>query len=154
MEPGDGNGSGCFSSGPATSLVTKEMSVEEYDLVILGGGTGSTVAPWTFAAPGQRVAVIERSTSADRVRTLRACRARTSFIAPRSHLTFEGVKSSAFPRENSASTCTLFANANAAWCRVECRVSGQLQKERSGIHPRCRSPCSQDCRILPCATRS
>ena len=36
------------------------MSVEEYDLVILGGGTGSTVAAWTFAAPGQRVAVIER----------------------------------------------------------------------------------------------
>ena len=36
------------------------MSVEEYDLVILGGGTGSTVAAWTFAAEGQRVAVIER----------------------------------------------------------------------------------------------
>jgi len=36
------------------------MSVEEYDLVILGGGTGSTVAAWTFAASGQRVAVIER----------------------------------------------------------------------------------------------
>ncbi len=36
------------------------MSVEEYDLVILGGGTGSTVAAWTFGASGQRVAVIER----------------------------------------------------------------------------------------------
>ena len=36
------------------------MGVEEYDLVILGGGTGSTVAAWTFAAAGQRVAVIER----------------------------------------------------------------------------------------------
>ena len=36
------------------------MSVEEYDLVILGGGTGSTVAAWTFAAEGQRVVVIER----------------------------------------------------------------------------------------------
>src|SRR6476620_9138974 len=36
------------------------MSVEEYDLVILGGGTGSTVAAWTFASSGQRVAVIER----------------------------------------------------------------------------------------------
>jgi pyruvate/2-oxoglutarate dehydrogenase complex dihydrolipoamide dehydrogenase (E3) component len=33
---------------------------EEFDLVILGGGTGSTVAAWTFAAQGQRVAVIER----------------------------------------------------------------------------------------------
>src|SRR5262249_30763586 len=34
--------------------------VEEYDLVILGGGTGGTVAAWTFASEGQRVAVIER----------------------------------------------------------------------------------------------
>lgn len=33
---------------------------EDYDLVILGGGTGSTMAAWTFASQGQRVAVIER----------------------------------------------------------------------------------------------
>lgn len=31
-----------------------------YDLVILGGGTGSTIAAWTFASQGQRVAVIDR----------------------------------------------------------------------------------------------
>jgi pyruvate/2-oxoglutarate dehydrogenase complex dihydrolipoamide dehydrogenase (E3) component len=34
--------------------------LEDYDLVILGGGTGSTIAAWTFASQGQRVAVIER----------------------------------------------------------------------------------------------
>src|SRR5260370_21713008 len=34
--------------------------VEEYDVVMLGGGTGGTVAAWTFASKGQRVAVIER----------------------------------------------------------------------------------------------
>lgn len=33
---------------------------EDYDLVILGGGTGSTVAAWTFASEGKRVAVIDR----------------------------------------------------------------------------------------------
>jgi len=33
---------------------------EEYDLVILGDGTGSTLAAWAFAGQGQRVAVIER----------------------------------------------------------------------------------------------
>jgi pyruvate/2-oxoglutarate dehydrogenase complex dihydrolipoamide dehydrogenase (E3) component len=33
---------------------------EEYDLVILGGGTGSTIAAWTFAGEGKRVAVIDR----------------------------------------------------------------------------------------------
>src|ERR1700739_126021 len=32
----------------------------EYYLVILGGGTGSTIAAWTFAAQGQRVALIDR----------------------------------------------------------------------------------------------
>src|SRR5215470_10422958 len=35
-------------------------SPEEYDLVILGGGTGGTIAAWTFATQGQRVVVIER----------------------------------------------------------------------------------------------
>jgi len=33
---------------------------EEYDLVILGGGTGSTIAAWTFASEGKKVAVIDR----------------------------------------------------------------------------------------------
>src|SRR5215475_2285308 len=33
---------------------------QDYDFVILGGGTGSTIAAWTFAAEGKRVAVIER----------------------------------------------------------------------------------------------
>ena len=33
---------------------------EEFDLVILGGGTGSTIAAWTFAGEGQRVAIIDR----------------------------------------------------------------------------------------------
>jgi pyruvate/2-oxoglutarate dehydrogenase complex dihydrolipoamide dehydrogenase (E3) component len=33
---------------------------EEFDLVILGGGTGSTIAAWTFAAEGKRVAAVDR----------------------------------------------------------------------------------------------
>jgi pyruvate/2-oxoglutarate dehydrogenase complex dihydrolipoamide dehydrogenase (E3) component len=35
-------------------------ATEDYDLVILGGGTGSKVAAWTSAEKGKRVAVIER----------------------------------------------------------------------------------------------
>src|SRR5271154_4494693 len=38
----------------------QEMKAEDYDLVILGGGTGSTIAAWTFAGEGKRVAVIDR----------------------------------------------------------------------------------------------
>lgn len=33
---------------------------EEFDLVVLGGGTGSTIAAWTFASEGKRVAVVDR----------------------------------------------------------------------------------------------
>jgi pyruvate/2-oxoglutarate dehydrogenase complex dihydrolipoamide dehydrogenase (E3) component len=38
----------------------KKTQPEEFDLVILGGGTGSTVAAWTFAGEGKRVAVVDR----------------------------------------------------------------------------------------------
>jgi len=38
----------------------KKSQPEEYDLVILGGGTGSTVAAWTFAAEGKSVIVVDR----------------------------------------------------------------------------------------------
>ncbi|HEX3106642.1 MAG TPA: FAD-dependent oxidoreductase [Terriglobales bacterium] len=41
-------------------MVRLQERVEEFDLVILGGGTGSTVAAWTFAGEGKRVAVIDR----------------------------------------------------------------------------------------------
>ena len=38
------------SSTSAQAL--KKMQPEEFDLVILGGGTGSTIAAWTFAGEG------------------------------------------------------------------------------------------------------
>ncbi|HEX3470460.1 MAG TPA: FAD-dependent oxidoreductase [Silvibacterium sp.] len=50
------NGSETLSSTHTSQAPT----LENYDLVILGGGTGSTIAAWTFAGQGQRVAVIER----------------------------------------------------------------------------------------------
>jgi pyruvate/2-oxoglutarate dehydrogenase complex dihydrolipoamide dehydrogenase (E3) component len=48
---------------PEASMKTptiQEPRVEEFDVVILGGGTGSTIAAWTFAGEGLRVAVIDR----------------------------------------------------------------------------------------------
>jgi len=48
------------SEAVSSTHITQAPALERYDLVILGGGTGSTVAAWTFAAEGQRVAVIER----------------------------------------------------------------------------------------------
>src|SRR5258708_16190480 len=37
-----------------------KTQLQEFDLVILGGGTGSTLAAWTFAGEGKRVAVVDR----------------------------------------------------------------------------------------------
>src|ERR1700756_1151094 len=42
------------------SAHVKKSQPEEFDLVILGGGTGSTIAAWTFAGEGKRVAVVDR----------------------------------------------------------------------------------------------
>jgi pyruvate/2-oxoglutarate dehydrogenase complex dihydrolipoamide dehydrogenase (E3) component len=44
----------------SSAQVVKTSQPEEFDLVILGGGTGSTVAAWTFGGEGKRVAVIDR----------------------------------------------------------------------------------------------
>jgi pyruvate/2-oxoglutarate dehydrogenase complex dihydrolipoamide dehydrogenase (E3) component len=43
-----------------SSTQAHKTQPEEFDLVILGGGTGSTVAAWTFAAEGKQVAVVDR----------------------------------------------------------------------------------------------
>jgi pyruvate/2-oxoglutarate dehydrogenase complex dihydrolipoamide dehydrogenase (E3) component len=45
---------------PSSAHANQARALEDYDLVILGGGTGATVAAWTFASRGQHVAVIER----------------------------------------------------------------------------------------------
>ena len=44
----------------SAAQVVKMTQPEEFDLVILGGGTGSTIAAWTFAGEGKRVAVVDR----------------------------------------------------------------------------------------------
>src|SRR4030081_2658911 len=44
----------------SSAQVLKKTHPEEFDLVILGGGTGSTIAAWTFAPEGKQVAVVER----------------------------------------------------------------------------------------------
>jgi pyruvate/2-oxoglutarate dehydrogenase complex dihydrolipoamide dehydrogenase (E3) component len=49
-----------MNSIETSSATAKTTQPEEFDLVILGGGTGSTVAAWTFAGEGKRVAVVDR----------------------------------------------------------------------------------------------
>src|SRR5215831_11277259 len=45
---------------PPSAHVLKKSQPEEVDLMILGGGTGSTIAAWAFADEGKRVAVVDR----------------------------------------------------------------------------------------------
>src|SRR6266700_3441896 len=47
-------------TSPSAAQAPKTSQPEEFDLVILGGGTGSTIAAWTFAGEGKRVAVVDR----------------------------------------------------------------------------------------------
>src|SRR5467141_845325 len=44
----------------SSAQLLKKTQPEEFDLVILGGGTGSTIAAVTFAGEGKQVAVVER----------------------------------------------------------------------------------------------
>src|SRR5258707_429883 len=48
------------SEASPSAHVLKKAQPEEFALVILGGGTGWTVAAWTFAGEGKRVAVVDR----------------------------------------------------------------------------------------------
>src|SRR5215475_4310825 len=43
-----------------SAQLPKKTDPEEYDLVVLGSGTGSKIAAWTTAEQGKRVALIER----------------------------------------------------------------------------------------------
>src|ERR1700732_4713903 len=47
-------------TSPSSPQALNTSQPEEFDLVILGGGTGSTIAAWTFAGEGKRVAVVDR----------------------------------------------------------------------------------------------
>src|SRR5258708_33124425 len=44
----------------SSAQARRKTQPEEFDLVILGGGTGSTIAAWIFAGEGKQVAVVDR----------------------------------------------------------------------------------------------
>jgi hypothetical protein len=48
------------TEGISSATALKRAQPEEFDLVILGGGTGSTIAAWTFAGEGKYVSVVDR----------------------------------------------------------------------------------------------
>jgi hypothetical protein len=99
----------------SSTQARKKTQPEEIDLVILGGGMGSTIAAWTFAAEGKRVAVVVASILAALALILRAFRARTSSTARKSHRTFAEARSSALRSPDSPLTCRACVNESARW---------------------------------------
>src|SRR5258708_29802554 len=95
--------------------VLKNSQPEEFDLVILGGGTGSTVAAWTFAGEGKRVAVVDRKYIGGSCPILRAFRARTLSIVRKLWTTFAEAKSLVLLTMASRSRCRASETASARW---------------------------------------
>jgi pyruvate/2-oxoglutarate dehydrogenase complex dihydrolipoamide dehydrogenase (E3) component len=61
----------------------KQPQVEDFDLLILGGGTGSTIAAWTFAGEGKRVAAVDRKYIGGSCPNIACLPSKTSFTVPR-----------------------------------------------------------------------
>ena len=53
-------GAQCLTRKTPPHPQPRRPSTEEYDIVIIGSGTGGKLIAWTFASKGQRVAMIER----------------------------------------------------------------------------------------------
>ena len=109
--------------------------VEEYDLVILGGGTGSTIAAWTFAGQGQRVAVIDRKYIGGSCPNI-ACLPSKNIIHSAKVASYVrrseefGIVRDNFKVDMSA----VRGRKRSDGIGPERTLSRQLQKDRSGIH--------------------
>jgi pyruvate/2-oxoglutarate dehydrogenase complex dihydrolipoamide dehydrogenase (E3) component len=62
---------------------SKQPQAEDFDLLILGGGTGSTIAAWTFAGEGERVAAVDRKYIGGSCPNIACLPSKTSFTVPR-----------------------------------------------------------------------
>jgi pyruvate/2-oxoglutarate dehydrogenase complex dihydrolipoamide dehydrogenase (E3) component len=71
------------------------------NLLILGGGTGGTIATWTFAQRGQRVAVIERKYIGGSCPNIACLPSKNAIHSAKVLRTFAEAKSSASPKEMS-----------------------------------------------------
>ena len=90
-------------------------SVETYDLVILGGGTGSTIAAWMFASQGQRVAVIERKYIGGSCPNIACLPSKKILHSARVVSYFCRGEELACSRTASGLTCRQCPTENAAW---------------------------------------
>ncbi len=95
--------------------VLKETQLEEFDVAVLGGGTGSTVAAWTFAGEGKRVAVVDRKYIGGSCPNIACLPARTLSILRKLWTTFAEARSLALTTMASRLRCRASETASARW---------------------------------------
>ena len=102
----------------SSAQVLKKTQPEEFDLVILGGGTGSTIAAWTFAGKGKRVAVIERKYIGGSCPNIACLPSKNIIPVRRSHRTSAEARSSVSLAMASRLICPVSVTASARWYRA------------------------------------
>ena len=107
--------------------------------MILGGGTGSTIAAWTFAGQGQRVAVIERKYIGGSCPNIACLPSKNIIHSAKIASYLRRSEEFGIPNKSSPLICAPFASANAGWYRAGMTQYGQLPENRRGIHPRLRA---------------
>ena len=102
----------------SSTHTSQAPALEEYDLVILGGGTGSTVAAWTFASEGQRVAVIERKYIGGSCPNIACLPSKNILHSARVASYFRRGKEFGSSQTASTLICRRYAPGNARWYRA------------------------------------
>jgi hypothetical protein len=100
----------------SSDQVLKKTQPEEYDLVILGDGTGSTLAAWTFAGEGKRVAVVERKFIGGSCPNIACIPSKNIIDSAKIATYFPGVERAESPSRVRRLTCRRCWRANAEWC--------------------------------------
>jgi pyruvate/2-oxoglutarate dehydrogenase complex dihydrolipoamide dehydrogenase (E3) component len=98
--------------------VLKNSEPEEFDLVILGGGTGSTVAAWTFAGEGKCVAVVDRKYISGSCLNIACLPSKNIIHSAKVVTTFAEAKSLALLTMASRLRCRASETASARWLLV------------------------------------
>jgi pyruvate/2-oxoglutarate dehydrogenase complex dihydrolipoamide dehydrogenase (E3) component len=123
----------------SAAQLLKDASPEEYDVVILGGGTGSTIAAWTFAGQGQRVAVIDRKYIGGSCPNI-ACLPSKNIIHSAKVASYVRRSEEFIAKDGfRVDMPTVRGRKRGDGIGLERYVSRHLKEERRGIHPRLRT---------------
>jgi pyruvate/2-oxoglutarate dehydrogenase complex dihydrolipoamide dehydrogenase (E3) component len=93
-----------------------ESDVEDFDLLILGGGTGSTIAAWTFAGEGKRVAVVDRRYIGGSCPNIACLPSKNIIHSAKVASLVRRSQEFGIAHKGSRLTCLASVNASAQWC--------------------------------------